>query len=170
MIGPFLLALQTPGGKPVHPGRKPIPGVSDDRPVTAREAASAFDRVANLFHRADGASLGATSIPPLDRPATRTEIVAEMDRFLRAAEPILRFTPAPERHDPSVFRIEADERIALDRLVTVGCVAKIGPLAVGPSTGLTPSQFGDAMGFFVARLAQMSHLPSPKWTPMLQKG
>lgn len=156
-------------GRPVHPGGKVVlPASAASKPVTAREAREAFTKVAALLMKTNGRPLGTTSIPAADRPATRAEIVAEMARLYKAAEPAFRFTPAPTTHDASKFRIDAAQKAPLDRLVTRGAVARIGPLAVGPTLGLTPKQFGDALGFFMARVSQLSHLPSPKWTPMLQ--
>ena len=169
MIATIVFALPTQGGKPIHPSHKAAEAAIEDiRPVTAREASSALRRMTGLFERVNGSKLGTVGIVPADRPATRTEIVLELDRIFRSASPNFRFTPAPTKYDPALFRIDASQRPALARLVTVGCVAKIGPLAVGPTSGLTPKEFGDALGMFMARLAQMSHLPSPKWTPMLQ--
>lgn len=174
MMLPFVLYLvqaqgETTPNKPVHPGHKAAAATEDKRPITAREAGQAFDRLAGLFQKVNGVALGATTLPTSDRLATRSEIVAEMGRLMKAAAPTIRFTPAPVRHDPSVFRIDAAQRATLDRLVTLGFVARIGPLVVGPSPNLTPHEFGDALGFFMARLAQVSHLPSPKWTPMLEQ-
>jgi hypothetical protein len=61
------------------------------------------------------------------------------------------------------------QRDNLEMLVRMGAVAKIGPLATGPGNVLTVPEFGDAIGFFLARMAQMTHLPSSKWTPALRK-
>jgi hypothetical protein len=41
-------------------------------------------------------------------------------------------------------------------------------LATGPTDSITVSDFGDAIGFFVSRVAQMSHMPNRKWTPWLR--
>lgn len=112
--------------------------------------------------------MGEPKLAATDRPATRSEIVGEMDRLFRAAQPGFFFTPAAVPHDPSKFKIDPAQKLALDKLVTLGFVARIGPLAVGPQSGLTAKQFGDALGFFMARASQLSHLPSSRWTPMLQ--
>ena len=169
MIGPFLLALWGQAGKPVHPEHKaPATLAEDTRPVSAHEAATAFERVASLLKSTGGMSYGETAIPHLDRPVTRNEVVAEMNRLYIIATPALRFTPVPVRHDTSVFRIDASLRPALDRLVTFGYVARIGPLVVGPSPSLLPKELGDAIGVFMARVAQTTHTPNPKWTPILK--
>jgi hypothetical protein len=169
----FLFAIamqQVPATKPVHPGQKPSAAAAADvKPVTAREARETFLRVEDLLRKVNGKPLGMPTIAAADRPVTRVEVVSEMARLYKAAEPIFKFTPAPVPHDKSKFKIDAAVAPALDRLVTRGCVARIGPLAVGPGPGLTPKQFGDAVGFFTSRVQQMVHLPSAKWTPMLQK-
>ena len=161
-----LVLGQAPGGKPPRVKHKPV--VVGEQPVTAREAHEAFARLGALLKKTNALPMGTPGIPLADRPATRAEMVAEMARLAKANEPAFRFVPAPVPHDPHLFNIVAAQRPSLDRLVTLGSVARIGPLAVGPGAGLTPAQFGDALGFFAARIAQMSHLPSPKWTPMLQ--
>jgi len=163
------LTGQVPSGRPVHPGAKPSPASeADAKPVTAREVRESFVRTIGLMEKVRGSSLGKPALPAADRPATRAEIVGEMNRLFRAAQPGFFFTPAPVAHDASVFRIDAAQKSALDKLVTLGFVAKIGPLAVGPQPGLTTKQFGDALGFFMARASQLSHLPNSRWTPMLQ--
>ncbi len=164
----LVLVVAQTAGKPVHPTRKVL--AVDAAPVTAREVRVAFVRAATLLFKVNGRALGTPRVPEADRAATRAEIVAEMGRFYTQAETTFRFIPANVRHDPTKYRMDASQRVTLDKLVTRGCVAPIGPLAVGPSAGLTPKEFGDALGFFVARLGQMGHLPSPQWTPILQSG
>jgi len=153
--------------RPVHPGR-PLGEIADTRPVTAREVRESFDRVSGLYKKVNDKSWGTTAVPAADRAATRTEIVAEMARIYKAAASSIRFTPAASKFDPAKFRIDASVKPSLSKLVSLGYVAPIGPLAVGPQPGLTTKEFGDALGFFVARLSQTTHLPSSKWTPMLQ--
>lgn len=168
-MSPLLFAIVAQQGRPVHPKTAPsLPAAVATKPVTAREAREALGRAATLLTKVSGRSLGACSIPSADRPASRSEIVGEMARLYTAAEPTFRFTPASVPFDPSKFKIDPARKAALSRLVLHGCVARIGPLATGPGPGLTPKEFGDALGFFMARLSQMGHLPSPKWTPILQ--
>ncbi len=166
---PLILAVVFQQGRPIHPKTLASTLVSD-KPVTAREARETFGRMVALLTKVHGQPLGTGSIPLADRPVTRTETVAEMARIYRASEPTFRFTPAPTPYDASKFRIDAMQKTSLGRLVKQGCVAPLGPLATGPGLGLTPKEFGDAVGFFMARLSQVSHMPSPKWTPMLQEG
>lgn len=169
----FLFAVvmhQDVAGKPVHPGKKPSAVASaDTKPVTAREARDTFIQVAELLRKVNGRSFGVPAIAAADRPVTRAEVLKEMVRLHKAAEPVFKFTPAPVPHDKAKLKIDAALLPALDRLVSGGFVARIGPLAVGPQPGLTPKQFGDAVGFFTSRVSQVAHLPSAKWTPMLQK-
>ncbi|RYG25508.1 hypothetical protein EON82_06850 [bacterium] len=170
----FLFAVVMHQGapdKPVHPGRKPTAAATaDTKPVTAREARAAFIRVGELLGKVNGHPLGMSGLPAIDRPVTRAEVVTEMGRLYKAAEPTFKFTPVAVVYDRSKLRIDAALLPTLNRLVTRGMVARLGPLAVGPQPTLTPKQLGDAIGFFTSRVAQMSHLPSAKWTPMLQKG
>ena len=163
----LFLGHQTP--RPVHP--KPtaiLAAPQETAPVTAREARDAFARLIALYGDVNGVRLGAPSIPALDRPATRGEVVAEMARLYRTAEPGIRFTPAEIRFDVSRLSIDRPSLPILRRLVARGFVGPVAPLATGPKPTLGIKQFGDALGFFGSRLAQISHLPSPAWTPMLK--
>lgn len=163
-----VLCLAQQPTKPVHPTHGPI--AVSEAPVTAREARAAFARATTLLEKVNGRPLGTVSIPVAAREATRAEIVAEMGRIYVASEPTFRIVPMAVAHDAARFRIDPSQRATLDRLVARGCVARLGPLATGSKPGLSPKELGDALGFFVARLGQMSHLPSPKWTPSLTEG
>ena len=154
--------------KPAHPPR--TSQKVSLAPVTAREAQAAFGKLGSLLQKVGGVAYGPSSIVAEDRAATRTEIVAEMMRFYRAAEPTFRFIPALVPYSASMFKIDAAQKLSLSKLVSRGCIGRIAPLAVGPDATLTPKEFGDALGFFSARLMQMSHLPSPEFTPSLQEG
>jgi hypothetical protein len=53
-------------------------------------------------------------------------------------------------------------------LVRLGAVARVGPLATNKSDTIDAPDFGDAIGFFLARMAEITHQPSSKWTPWLR--
>ena len=166
---PLLLILAAQAKKPVHPVRTPTLSVAQEAsPVSALEARAAFARWIALCGKVADVNLGVPSIPAVGRPVRRAEVIVEMQRLYRAAEPAIRFTPAEIRFDASKLSIDSPNKPALLRLVARGFIGPVSPLATSPLSSLSIRQFGDALGFFGARLAQVSHLPSPLWTPMLK--
>lgn len=106
-----------------------------------------------------------------DAPATRAEILAEMDRVFNECKPKFRFTPRPLKvYQESIDKHNADPKVrqTMTKLVRWGCVSTVGPLVTGPGDGLDTKQFGDALGFFILRMIELTHQPDPKWTPDLQ--
>ena len=155
-------------GRPAHPAQTAIP--VGNAPVSAREAREAFRRYSALLVKVNGVPLGEGTVPAVDRPVTRAEVVSEMTRLYRSSATAFRFIPADVAFDAAKFKIDAGKKPLLADLVRHGCIGRVSPLAVGPGPSLTPREFGDALGFFASRLAQMSHLPSPTFTPGLQDG
>jgi hypothetical protein len=103
--------------------------------------------------------------------ATRAEIAAEFVRVLAAVQPSFRFTPRPYRVIESSLKAH-NSGAAVDqlrRLIRLGMAGPVGPLAAG-GAGLSPEEFGDALGLFMTQLAAYTHQPDPKWTPSLQPG
>lgn len=141
-------------------------------PVTRQEAAATFKRVGTALSIFTGGK--AKPFAPKFEAAgvlTRTELVAEFDRVFEAAKPYFKYTPRPVKYDAGVFSIkDGDARKKLDKLVTWGCVARIGPLATAPKDEMALAEFGDAVGFLLVRLAELTHTPSSKWTPAMMHG
>ena len=160
-----LLLLQ---GRPVRP---PVSRtLTSDSPVTAREAHEAFNRWGKLLFKVNATPTGAPGFSSSDLPVTRSQVIAEMARLYKASASAIRFVPQAVPFDAAKLRIDALQMPALRTLVRLGFVGRVAPLAVGPGTSLTPKEFGDALGFFSSRLMQISHLPSPTFTPSLQDG
>jgi hypothetical protein len=113
------------------------------------------------------------SLPPTvnigsgSSPVTRDQVVAEMDREYEALRPQIKFTPNPAPIDPDMLRISASVKPKLIKLIKLGFIGRVAPLATGPKASLEPAEFGDAIGFFITRMAQLTHMPSPKWSPLL---
>lgn len=103
-------------------------------------------------------------------PATRAYIILKLDRLFERARPTFRFTPRRVRFDARVLKVGKAERPALEKLIAWGCVARVGPLATGPGATIGLKEFGDAIGFFVARLADLTHTPDPKYSPGMMGG
>lgn len=148
---------------------KRAPEVVDSTPVTKAEAQATFRHVADLFR-----TVWHVSVSPIKfaggaaAPVTRSEVIAEFIRLYKSAEPVFIVTPKAVKID--VDRLVFDkpsEKSELEMMVERGCVGNYGPLATGKKTTLTVSQFGDALGFLLARIGECTHTPSSKWTPYL---
>lgn len=144
---------------------------TSDAPVTMSEARAVFDRAQKLMQTTLAMKAGGVSaIPTGDKPVTRTQVVTEMARLYNLVQPKVKLTPAPTAFDAKVVRLsDAKQKANLMTLIRMGAIAKVGPLATGPSDTLTVPQFGDAVGFFLSRMAYMTHMPSADWTASLKK-
>lgn len=140
--------------------------------VTRQEATAVFKRVATALRIFTGGRV--KSFAPAFQPTgvlTRTELVKEFDRVFETAKPYFKFAPRPVKFDARVFSVkDADARKKLDKLVLWGCVARIGPVATAPKDELALAEFGDAVGFLLVRIAELTHTPSSKWTPAMMHG
>lgn len=141
-------------------------------PVTQAEAAAVLGKLERAFRTVLSVpGNGKSSLSPDRTPVTRALIIAEFDRLVLIAEPSFKIAPRPVKFDSARFSVkDAAAKVRLTKLVKGGYVAKIGPLATGPRDTLTTAEFGDAVGFLLARVSEVSTMPSTKWTPYLQRG
>ncbi|MBX3096000.1 MAG: hypothetical protein KF812_03985 [Fimbriimonadaceae bacterium] len=103
-----------------------------------------------------------------DGPATRSEMVAELRQMFLNFRPVLRGRPTT-----IPFRNYAIERCNLPEasrdhafeLLDWGFVAPVGPLMVSGGDTLTPEEYGDCLGFFLCRLADLTHPWSAEFSP-----
>jgi hypothetical protein len=140
--------------------------------VTHDEAYKTFVRVEEILRDVTGADAPATSTKfqtGSAAPATRAQIVEEFSRLYDMVRPRARLTPRPVPVDEAVLQMDGPQRNALIRLIRLGAVATHGPLATGPQDGLEPKEFGDAIGFFIARMGEITHMPS-RFSPPLMGG
>lgn len=139
------------------------------QPVTRAEAKKAFTRADAVIRRSLFLGGTATSGVKGETGAiTREEVVAELMRLYGVVRPKTTLSPRPVKFDSMRFRIGPSAKVSLAMLVKIGAVAPFGPLATGPKNSLTVPEFGDALGFFISRMAEITYLPSRKWTPVLQ--
>lgn len=140
-------------------------------PVTRGEVHAATARMETLVREVLRLPAGSAPAPAKpDEAASRAEITQALARLFRVAEPKFVYTPRPQKFDASRVRklpVAADQA-ALEKLIRWGGVAPYGPLATN-SGGLTPKELGDALGFCVARLAELTHTPSSKFSPGLMR-
>jgi len=140
-------------------------------PVTQAEAHATFARSEAILRKALGmpTATDRVGIPSTAAPVHRSQVVAEMTRLLSVFDSKVKMTPRAVAFDPTVLRLAERSQVPnLRKLVNLGAVGRVSPLATGPKETITTSDFGDAVGFFVARIAQITHMPSNKWTPWLR--
>jgi len=155
---------QTPAKLQAH-----HPVVQDLTPVTAGEASAVLRKAGNIISKAFEHPVPTTfPFGAGTAPVTREQVVAAFMRQFDAISPEFKFTPNPVVFDSTVLKIAKPQRPSLERLIRFGCIGKVAPLATGPKDTLTVADFGDAVGFFMSRVAQLTYMPDPKWTPSLE--
>ncbi len=151
-----------------HPGE--ATPIESAPPVTRAEAHAAFERIVSVTSEVTGLSIASPGLlaTPGSAIATREEIVLELTRILHAARPAFKLSPRPVEFDASVLQMKDPEaRRRLEALVEYGFVAPVAPLATGPGEGISPGEFGDALGIFLARLSEATHRPTREYSPYL---
>jgi len=102
-------------------------------------------------------------------PVTREEVVDQFDKIFQMAKPEFKFTPRKVTYDPNLLTIkDKATRMKLEKLIAWGCVDKVGMLATSPKDTLGVLDFGDAVGLMTSRVAELTHMPDPKFSPDLQ--
>ncbi len=138
--------------------------------VTQAEARSVLLRAEKIFVTVLEISPNSkVTIPDSSAPVTRGQVINDFNRLFDLGKPKFKFTPNPVVYDAKRLTIKDPKQLAsLKKLISYGCIARIGPVAAGSSDSLTVQAFGDSVGFFMARIAQLTHMPSTKWTPGLK--
>ncbi len=140
-------------------------------PLSVAELYAATERVETAIRRV----VLSNAQPPTprriaeDRPAKRQEIIAEFGRLFEMARPHFKFTPRAVLFDTKVLSVPPTDptRKPLENLIKFGCVGRIGPIATAPGPNVSLEEFGDAVGFFMLRISDLTHTPSAKWSPYM---
>lgn len=156
--------------------KKPKPalsanGAGSKEPVTLSEARTVFVRARGVISEVLGKKLASPKLAEGKEVAKREVLIAEFGRLLNEISPSFKTIPNPVQFDPKRFKLSVSTVVPVaEKLVSLGAVAPFGALVSGPSAGLSPRDFGDSLGFFLARMAQLTHTPTGKWTPALGAG
>lgn len=133
--------------------------------------------LSSAMKRIEKAVCAALKLKPIEltesasnKPATREDIVNAFNKLFEQAKPSIKFTPKFVKYDPALLVIDKSkpERARLEKLIQWQFIAKVGPIAAGKSKTITLAEFGDALGFVTLRIADLTHLPSARWSPYLQ--
>ena len=158
---------------PVKPRRLAPPSAQKDTvPVTKAEGHAVFVRLETLLSRGlNLVSSPKVGIAESSAPLTRSEVVSEFNRIFVEYKSSFKYTPPKVKFDASEITLkDPAARPKLEKLIAWGTVAKLGPIASGSVPTLTVHQFGDSVGFFASRIAELVHLPPSRWTPYLNGG
>jgi len=103
-----------------------------------------------------------------EKAVTRAQVLDDLARLEQEFRPVYVLKPRTQYCDPAVVKFAEPERKKAIRLIKLGFLEPVAPLVVGPDDKLTVGQFSEALAFFVERWADMTHIPTTKWSPDLQ--
>ena len=108
------------------------------------------------------------SVQQGDKAATRSEILERFYVLFERAKPGFQIQPGMQSVDPKKFLgLTAGAKTQAEVLAKWGFIAPVGVLVADTKQDISINQFGDAVGFFLARLAELTHKPSSKFSPHL---
>lgn len=144
---------------------------ADDAPVTKREFTLIFSEVEAAMNRGLKLAIPERKAVADKAAMSRSAMLKEFEQLLEQAKPKFTMTPRPYRFDEELIKKhnKGEDARRVMRMARLGLIAPAGPLSIGPDAGLTPAQFGDALGMFVSQIAALSHHPNPLWTPGMMK-
>ena len=147
-----------------------VPAQSADT-VTQRDAAAVFAKAEQMIRSTLQLK---TSLPPFaasDAGLTRDQVIGRFAQIVSLVTPKFVFNSPRLATFPSLMTFkDAHVRLQADNLAASGFVDRVGPLLTSKEPGMTASEFGDALGYFLCRVAEMTHTPSSKYSPYLMPG
>lgn len=156
----------------LHSRPQPVDAQAGGQVVTRGEAAKAFaeaGRALGEVLKLPSPQFGVLFAGDAGRPLRKSETILAIHRLYEHARPKFCYTPRMVSYEPSRITLPASDpaRGALEELIRWQVIAKLGPLAAGDRSTLTVDELGDALGFALARLADLTHMPSTRWSPYL---
>lgn len=142
--------------------------VAEEKPVTQTEASAIFAHAERVILNVVQVPRKPAAYPAGAGTATREEILKHFLALYEVVKPKFKFTPPARKAAANVISVkEPQVRRIAEKLETLGFVDPYGPLVASKSEGLSPREFGDALGYFIARIAELTHMPSTKFSPYL---
>jgi len=138
--------------------------------VTREEAKAALTKVRQIIYRVvlkKNAPNNALNV--MSPICSRKELVEVLFSWFKATENEFKVTPVSVQYEPAQMSIPLGDatRPKLEKLVAWGFIGRVDPLATSAKQGLTAAEFGDAVGYFLCRLSDLTHTPSNKFSPAL---
>jgi hypothetical protein len=147
------------------------PGLLQGGPVTEAEARVTFNRISQALHSVTKvkAKFPLSNLGDSSQPVSREAIILQMNRIYEAAKPYFKINPTPVPYDPAVLSVKkgTEARVALEKLVKGGFIPRVCVLATSSSDTIAPEEFGDTIGLFAARIADVTHMPNAEYSPYL---
>lgn len=139
-----------------------------DSPVTQSEAAAVFVKAERVMKTVLQYKAPVPAFPGGASTATREQILNHFQAIFEVVKVKFKFTPPKLPAAPSVISFKAQRsRDLAQRMEVLGFIDRYGPLATSKTEGLSTQEFGDALGYFMARVAELTHTPSSKFSPYL---
>lgn len=103
------------------------------------------------------------------KSAGRTMILAQLARMFELSQPTFKFTPRMIQYQKEVITIPAShpQRASVEKLIAWGALNRVSPLITSKKDTVTLEEFGQALGTLAARIADLTHTPSSRWSPYL---
>jgi hypothetical protein len=151
-------------GKPKH--RPVAKHVVSNNAVTQSEAKQVFGRLDKVVAEVLKMPVPASALPDSTDPVTRAQIIAEFQRVFELSKPKFTFDPQKQTFDESLISFsDPVAKASAENLVTWGLVARVHPLVTAKEDSITVASLGDAIGIFLTRLSELTHVRSKKYSP-----
>lgn len=160
-----------PQGTP-HRAVAPSAAVANS-PVTRSESVAVLKKLRSIVSNVlEIPEIGKISLGEAgSAPVSRDDVALFLDKLAKICEAKFTISTARPPNLPSMANSKsAAAKAAMDRLVKGGFASRQGPLVAGPGATLRVLEYGDALGFFLLRLAELTHIPSSKFSPALMQG
>lgn len=138
-------------------------------PLSAAEASGLMVRVRSVVFKVVSGKAPTEKAGTPAGSATRVQLIRDLHKLYSELRPHYRMTPKSRAFESGILSIPAGspERRQLEELIAWGFVDRVGVVATANRPNLTAEEWGDAVGFFLNRLAILTHTPSAKFTPAL---
>jgi len=102
-------------------------------------------------------------------PVTRRGVVQGLDRLFAVVRPRMSFTPRPRVADLTRLSPETDatHQLRLKSMLQWGLMAPVGPITLGKRERYSVAEVGDALAYFLSRVAEITYTPTTRFTPYL---
>lgn len=151
-----------------EPNMKQVKDVkSTSAPVTHAEAQAVFAKAWGALAKGLKAKgVNPVKLPSDKNPVTKNEVLSAFKAIVEQTRPLFKRSASKVAYNPSRVRKDMDLQ-RYGRLIQDGFVMPVGPIATGKDGGLSTFEFGDAVGVLLLRIADLSHMPSRKFSPGL---
>lgn len=155
----------------VRPPSKPTPAKPKpqvEAPVSAAEASAVFAKATRVMRKVLRIEGDVPSFPASAGIASRDGIVRQFGSIYDLVAPKFKFSLPKVKARPDLMSLgDSHARSIAERLEALGFIDRFGPLVTAKSGGIQPAEFGDAIGYFMARVAELTHTPTAKFSPYL---